>query len=73
MYPKRLLTPDDVADMLGVSPSTLAKWRHTGEPNLCFLRINGRIRYRAGDVEEFLEAAESDADGREDADDPDED
>jgi excisionase family DNA binding protein len=59
---KQLLTTDDVAEILGVSPSTLVRWRQTGEPDLCFLRINGRIRYRAEDVQDFLDAAESDQD-----------
>ena len=52
------LSAEQAADLLDVSPSTLAKWRQSGEPALPYLRIAGRIRYRAKDVEEFLESAE---------------
>ena len=52
-----LLSPDDVAEILGLSTSTLAKWRQIGEPSLPFLRLNGRIKYRASDLDDFLDNA----------------
>jgi len=69
---KPLLTVDEVAAVLRVAPSTLTEWRRTGDPDLPYLRINGRIRYRAEDVEQFLAEAGGDDDDEED-DDSDED
>jgi hypothetical protein len=73
MTAEHLLSVDDVAEQLGVAPSTLAKWRQTGTPDLPYLRINGRIRYRASDVDDFInealdEETEDDADDYEDDD-----
>jgi predicted site-specific integrase-resolvase len=62
MTTKQLLTTDDVADILDVAPSTLARWRQTGDPYLPFLRMNGRIRYRTEDVYDFLDDADDDDD-----------
>lgn len=69
----KLLSPDQVADILGVSTSTLAKWRQFGEPELPFFRIAGRIRYRSSDVEAFLEDAEADDDDSDEEDDDEDD
>ncbi len=69
MTTDQLLTADDVAEILGVSTSTLAKWRQTGNPELRFLRVNGRIRYRESDVEQFLEDADDDDDDEDGEDD----
>ena len=55
------LTPDDVADMLDVSPQTLASWRTTGRYDLPFLRIGRLVRYRRSDIEEFLDGFEAEA------------
>jgi excisionase family DNA binding protein len=67
-----LLTPDDVAEMLDVSPQTLASWRTTGRYDLPFLRIGRLVRYRRSDIEDFLEGFEdSDAEGLDDGEDPD--
>ena len=67
-----LLTPDDVAEMLDVSPQTLASWRTTGRYDLPFLRIGRLVRYRRSDIDEFLdgfEAAEAEDLDTEDPDD----
>lgn len=44
--PSELLTPDEAAEWLRVSPSTLANWRYlrTGPP---YLRQGRVVRYRA--------------------------
>jgi excisionase family DNA binding protein len=55
MRREQLYSPDEVAEILGVSASTLARWRRTGDPDLPFLRLGGGIRYRASDIEAFLE------------------
>ncbi len=51
----QLLTENDAADVLGVSPRTLANWRSRGGgPH--FVRLNGKaIRYRASDLDDFIE------------------
>lgn len=51
-----LLTPDDVARMLGCSSQTLASWRSTGRLALPFVKIGRLCRYRRADVIEFLRA-----------------
>jgi hypothetical protein len=63
--PKQLLTVDEVAQILRVAPSTLAEWRRTGDPDLPFIKINGRIRYRSEDIDSFL--VDSDDDTEDDA------
>jgi predicted DNA-binding transcriptional regulator AlpA len=43
------------AELLGLSPATLASWRSRGR-GPAFLRLGGRaIRYRRSDLERFLE------------------
>lgn len=73
MISQQLLSADDVAEILGVSTSTLAKWRQAGNPDLPFLRINNRIRYRESDVEQFLDDSENEDDDVEDEDDEEDD
>ena len=58
----RLLSPDEVAQILGVSTTTLAKWRQVGDPDLPYIRLAGRIRYRPADVEALLEDDDDDED-----------
>jgi excisionase family DNA binding protein len=72
MTKELLYSTEAVADILGVSPSTLARWRRTGEPDLPYVRVGSRIRYRASDLAEFLEEID-DEDGKSDADDEDSD
>jgi len=52
----RLLTEDQTAAILEVSPGTLSVWRSTGRYNLPFLKIGRKVRYRAGDVRQFMES-----------------
>ena len=52
----KLLTQDDVAEMLGVKAATLSVWRSAGRYDLPFIRVGRCIRYRAEDVERFIEA-----------------
>jgi excisionase family DNA binding protein len=49
-----LLSPEDVAAILGVPKSTLYAWRYRGEgpPSL---RVGKHIRYRREDVREWIE------------------
>lgn len=48
-----LLTPQDVANRLGVSITTLATWRCTKRYPLAYLKVGRLVRYRIGDVEAF--------------------
>jgi excisionase family DNA binding protein len=51
----RLLTRDDVAQMLGVTRGTLAVWASTRRYNLPVVKVGRAVRYRASDVEAWLE------------------
>lgn len=48
-----LLTPDEVAKLLGLSTKTLAEWRSQGKgPD--FVRLRRNIRYRLADIKAYL-------------------
>ena len=51
---ERLLSPEDVADYLGLPVKTLYQWRYkgVGPPGL---RIGRHVRYRPEDVEAWLD------------------
>jgi len=51
----KLLTSDDVADILGVDPHTLAGWRCTGRYDLPYVKTGRLARYRRTDVDAFIE------------------
>ena len=58
MAENKLLKASDVAELLGISENSLARWRcQGGGPVFCKLRggRTGFIRYRVRDVERFLE------------------
>nr|WP_294973698.1 helix-turn-helix domain-containing protein [uncultured Pseudomonas sp.] len=59
-----LLTPTDTANILGLSPRTLATWRSTGRHGLPFIRCGGRIRYRRSDLATWLEHRRQHGEGR---------
>ena len=50
----QLLTPDETAQILGVSRQTLAVWRCTKRYTLSYVRCGRLIRYRAEDIEAFI-------------------
>ena len=50
-----VLTTEQAAGYLQMSPSTLVQWRRMGEPALPFIRCGSRrIRYLKKDVDSFL-------------------
>ena len=49
-----LMTPKEVAEMLGVSVGTLAIWRCHKRYPLDFIKCGRLVRYRRSDVESFL-------------------
>ena len=49
-----LINRKEAAASLGLAPQTLAKWAMTGK-NLPVIRLGNRaVRYRRGDVEDFI-------------------
>lgn len=51
---ERLLTPQEAADILGVSTGTLDVWRSTGRYKLPFVRVGKLIRYNRSDLNTFI-------------------
>lgn len=52
----KLLTPHEVADILCVSVETLNVWRATKRYPLPYVKSGRLVRYRAQDVEAFIES-----------------
>jgi predicted site-specific integrase-resolvase len=52
--PVALLSESDVADLLGVTPHTLAVWRSTKRVPLPYVKLGRCVRYRREDVEAFV-------------------
>jgi predicted site-specific integrase-resolvase len=50
----RLLREKEAARVLGVAPNTLAQWRFTGKVNLTYVKLGTNIRYRMGDLQDFI-------------------
>jgi excisionase family DNA binding protein len=50
-----LLTPEQVAQKLGVTTGTLAVWRCRRRYPLRYVKIGAKIRYRVEDVQKFIE------------------
>lgn len=51
-----LLIPGQVAELLGITTETLATWRATKRYNLPYVKTGRLVRYRAQDVEAFIES-----------------
>jgi excisionase family DNA binding protein len=52
--PEALMSPEQVAEYLGVSLQTVYKWRHLGTGPAGF-RLGRHARYRLADVDSWLE------------------
>ena len=51
----KLLTPEQAATLLHLKTTTLARWRWAGcGPR--FIKIGGRVRYSASEIEAFIQA-----------------
>ena len=48
------VSPDEAAKRLGVTRETLANWRWRGDGPR-YLRVGRRVRYRLGDLAEYLD------------------
>lgn len=51
----KILTQDQVAEILGVATDTLEAWRYKKRYGLSYLKIGSLVRYRAEDVQSFIE------------------
>lgn len=51
-----LLTPIQVAEILGISVETLNVWRATKRYKLAYTKIGHLVRYKRDDVEAFIQA-----------------
>lgn len=54
-----LLTPDALAETLGVSTKTLDRWRRGGE-GPAFVQVGASVRYLASDVDAWITANRTD-------------
>ena len=45
-----LLTPEQVAEVLGVTTHTLSVWRYESRYNLAYVKTGRLVRYRESDV-----------------------
>ena len=50
----QLLTPAEVAAMLGIKEQTLTAWRCRGSQELDYIRVGRCIRYRPEAIEDYL-------------------
>lgn len=51
----KLWSPEQVAEILGVSKQTLAVWRCERRYPLAYIKIGSRVRYRPADVQQFMQ------------------
>lgn len=51
---QKLLSREEVAEMLGISSATLAVWACNKSQPLPFAKIGRCVRYRLADVEKFV-------------------
>lgn len=58
-----LLTPSQVADLLGVDPKTVTRWAQAGKLPTAALTVGGHRRYRRSDLDQYLPTAEEIHDG----------
>lgn len=56
METNKLWSPEQVADVLGVSKQTLAVWRCERRYPLPYIKVGSRVRYRPADVQQFVAA-----------------
>jgi predicted DNA-binding transcriptional regulator AlpA len=50
-----LINTEEAARRLQISPGTLTVWRSTRRYPLKFCKIGRKVRYRATDIEEFID------------------
>lgn len=50
----KLLTAEQVSEILGVNPHTLAVWRCTGRYNLPYIKAGRLVRYCENEIAAFI-------------------
>lgn len=50
----QLITPVQLAEMIGAKVNTLAQWRLTGKYGIPHVKIGDRVRYRTADIRQFI-------------------
>ena len=53
----KLLTSEQVSEILGVNTHTLAVWRCTGRYNLPYIKTGRLVRYKDTDVAAFINSS----------------
>ena len=53
---EKLLTTEEAAGLLKVRPQTLCVWRSSKRHGLPYIKVGGCVRYRMGDLLEWLQA-----------------
>lgn len=53
---EKLLTPENICEILGVKKSTLYSW--TSKELIPFVKVNGLLRFREGEIEKWLKLRE---------------
>jgi len=51
----KLLTPEEVAEMLGIAIHTLAVWRSEGREDLPYIKVGRRVRYEQIAVSNYVD------------------
>lgn len=54
--PDRLLTIEQVAEILAISVPTLYRWRTLGQPSPRAVKLGQQLRWRVSDVREFVDS-----------------
>lgn len=54
MTQAELMTPDQAANLLGVSPRTLAAWRCSGRYSVPYIKVGSKVRYPRKQLNEWL-------------------
>jgi hypothetical protein len=57
---ERLMSTEEVAEVLGRPARTLRQWRYLNQGPR-YLKVGAAVRYRPGDVEDWLRAQEREA------------
>jgi excisionase family DNA binding protein len=53
---EKLLTPEQTAEILGISSETLNVWRCTKRYPLPYVKVGRLVRYRMSDLNQFIES-----------------
>lgn len=51
---EKLLTPNELSKILGVTQHTLAVWRCTGRYNIPYIKAGRLVRYNRDDIAAFI-------------------